>query len=399
LLGGVSPGVSPALFQLSIDRGSISFRERSPTLHQFPGNGIAGGLPMQHGCSLGDRRGEVSRVCRVGAGSQHPRGGEVERHAHVLGSAVLSSVSICTAARFQRQFSAPGLAWDLLGRSAMSKSARSRLAGIALLDTPVTPRLRVRSWHHRFGPTELGSGSHAFVEVAWVLEGAVTYRVGDRDIVVESGRGIVIPARVEHATRVSPGSRAGSAWIASEQVSGVAASLGRRAFAEATLLGDASDLARLGALLESEAEEARAGQLLAAEALAEALVVAIVRRAPAAVQSPSDPRLGKAIALIESQYAESLGVDALSRAAGISRFHFSRMFRDALGMSPYQYLQRVRLERARELLLGGNCVTDAALSVGFRDLGRFARAFREEFGCAPSDVGPARIAARSARSA
>jgi len=93
---------------------------------------------------------------------------------------------------------------------------------------------------------------------------------------------------------------------------------------------------------------------------------------------------------MESHYAEPLGIADLSRAAGISRAHFSRRFRDALGLSPYQYLQRVRIHRARELLGRGHGVTEAALSGGYRDLGRFAQAFRRHVGCAPSELRPRR---------
>ena len=281
----------------------------------------------------------------------------------------------------------------------MTASLRGSLAGIALLDTPVTPRVRVRSWHHRFGRTDFPPATHGFVEVAWLLDGTATYRIGAREISISSGQGIVVPARTEHATRISPGARAGSAWIASEMVSDVTASLGRKPLTEATLLEDAAHVARVGALLQTEAEATRPGQLLAVDALAEALVVAIVRAVPDAARAARDPRIANAVALIESRYSEPLSVDDLSRAAGISRFHFSRMFRDELGVSPYQYLQRVRVERADELLARGHGVTEAALSVGFRDLGRFARAFREQTGRGPSERSRARIAARSARSA
>ena len=284
----------------------------------------------------------------------------------------------------------------MVGTAPAFARGMSSLSGFVVLDAPVTPRVRVRSWHHRSGPTEFPAGTHAFVEVAWVLEGRATYRVGDRELVVERGQGIVIPARVDHATRIEPGTRAGSAWLACELVSSVAATLGRRAFAGATLIADARDLANLGALLTAEAAEAQAGQLLAVESLAEALVVAVVRRAPGASSASRDPRLTNALALIDTHYAEALTVDDLSRAAGLSRFHFSRMFRDALGVSPYQYLQRVRLERAHELLASGHAVTEAALSVGYRDLGHFAKAFHEHFGCPPSqaagDAGRARSA-------
>jgi AraC-like DNA-binding protein len=263
---------------------------------------------------------------------------------------------------------------------------RMPLFGIAVLDVPVTPRVRVRRWHHRWGPSVFPPGAHREVEVAWTLEGSVGYRIGDATYDVAAGSGIVVPAKVDHATSVTPGTSAGSAWIATELVCDVAASMGRRAFGCPTLLPDTEQVARVGSLLWTEAAEIRAGRLVAVEALAEALVVAVLRAAPPAVRATRDPRISAAVALMESHYAEPLGVDDLSRAAGISRAHFSRCFREALGLSPYQYLQSVRIQRARELLGCGHGVTEAALSVGYRDLGRFARAFRRQVGCAPSDV-------------
>ncbi len=260
------------------------------------------------------------------------------------------------------------------------------LSGFAVQDVPVTPRVRVRSWHHRWGPTAFPPGAHLELEVAWTLEGSASYRIGDATYNVPAGSGIVVPVKLEHATSVTPGTRAGSAWIASELVCEVAASIGRNVFTGPTLLPDTEQLARIGALLQTEAAEPRAGRLVAVEALAEALVVAILRAAPENEHTSRDPRISAAVALMESRYAEPLGVDDLSRTAGISRAHFSRRFREALGLSPYQYLQRVRIDRARELLGRGHGVTEAALSVGYRDLGRFARAFRRQVGCAPSDV-------------
>jgi AraC family transcriptional regulator len=77
----------------------------------------------------------------------------------------------------------------------------------------------------------------------------------------------------------------------------------------------------------------------------------------------------------------------------MSRFHFSRLFRDEIGQAPYQYLLRVRLARATELLRGGHhSVTEAALESGFTDLSRFASMFKKQTGKRPSDVARARSA-------
>jgi AraC family transcriptional regulator len=124
---------------------------------------------------------------------------------------------------------------------------------------------------------------------------------------------------------------------------------------------------------------------LAAETLSEALLVEVLRSTPVAPGGGRDPRIRRAIELIEARYAEALGIDELSREAGMSRFHFSRQFRAQTGQSPYRFLLATRVRRAAALLAGGRAsVTEAALEVGFTDLGRFAAAFRRELGCAPS---------------
>ena len=268
-------------------------------------------------------------------------------------------------------------------------SARSPLEGFAILDVAVTTHVRVRVWHHRFGPTSFAPRTHPHVEVAWVLEGEVTYGLADGDLLVRAGEGAVIPAGVEHGTSVTPGTRAGSAWLSAERFAEIAAAVGREPSRAPLILGDAGPLAAVGALLAAEARESRPGRLVAAGALAEALAVAVLRAHGPAPRA-HDPRIARALSRIESDYAEELGVDELARAAGMSRFHFSRAFRAELGLSPYRYLQRVRIARARELLDGGHRVTEAALSVGFRDLGRFARAFRAETGITPSAARPRR---------
>jgi AraC family transcriptional regulator len=138
------------------------------------------------------------------------------------------------------------------------------------------------------------------------------------------------------------------------------------------------------------------GALLAADAMIEAILVSVLRpRAIAAVSDgprpPRDPAIAAAVRFIDAAYAEPLTVESIAKSARMSRFHFSRRFRDATGRSPYRYLQDVRLGRAAELLRRGrHGVTEAALSVGFTDPSRFARAFRAKFGASPAHYAKAR---------
>ncbi|MGA9597032.1 MAG: helix-turn-helix domain-containing protein [Acidimicrobiia bacterium] len=74
--------------------------------------------------------------------------------------------------------------------------------------------------------------------------------------------------------------------------------------------------------------------------------------------------------LADARDFEPLTVSDLARAAGMSRAHFSRQFRDAFGEAPHQYLLTRRLERAAALLRNTDwAVTDICFAVGLTSLG------------------------------
>ncbi|MGC4047148.1 MAG: GyrI-like domain-containing protein [Armatimonas sp.] len=74
----------------------------------------------------------------------------------------------------------------------------------------------------------------------------------------------------------------------------------------------------------------------------------------------------------------------LADAAGFSAFHFSRMFAGMVGESPGELLKRLRLERAALSLKARQRVTEVAFDAGYESLEAFSRAFRNAFGCSPS---------------
>ncbi len=71
-----------------------------------------------------------------------------------------------------------------------------------------------------------------------------------------------------------------------------------------------------------------------------------------------------------------LDVRRLAKAAGLSPFQFVRSFEGAYGMTPGRLVQRVRLERARDLLVRGTSVTSACFEVGYASLGSFSATFQ-----------------------
>lgn len=90
--------------------------------------------------------------------------------------------------------------------------------------------------------------------------------------------------------------------------------------------------------------------------------------------------------LIDRHYAEPLDLDAMARAAGFSRYHFARLFREAYGEPPAAYLSRRRVERAQDLLRSANLtVTEVCHLVGFSSLGSFSSRFTALVGVPPSE--------------
>lgn len=77
-------------------------------------------------------------------------------------------------------------------------------------------------------------------------------------------------------------------------------------------------------------------------------------------------------------------LDALARAAGMSRFHFHRVFKRVTGVTPRAYIAGHRGERVREALQTSRTVTDAIYDAGFNSSGRFYAASSELLGMAPS---------------
>ncbi|ABD05510.1 transcriptional regulator, AraC family [Rhodopseudomonas palustris HaA2] len=87
---------------------------------------------------------------------------------------------------------------------------------------------------------------------------------------------------------------------------------------------------------------------------------------------------------IEAQCTEAIDLEAAAARAGLSPFHFLRLFSAVLGVTPHQYLVRSRLRRAARLLAADDGpITDIAYEVGFADLSNFIRSFRRAAGLSP----------------
>jgi AraC family transcriptional regulator len=87
---------------------------------------------------------------------------------------------------------------------------------------------------------------------------------------------------------------------------------------------------------------------------------------------------------LEAHSHECVDLDAAAHSVGLSPFHFLRLFAKVLGVTPHQYLVRLRLRSAARLLADDTrSITDIALDVGFADLSNFVRTFHRAAGVSP----------------
>ncbi len=121
--------------------------------------------------------------------------------------------------------------------------------------------------------------------------------------------------------------------------------------------------------------------------LAETVIGALSGHAAphARVSAREARRIADALRHIEERADEPLDLATLAGIARLSKYHFLRVFRRAIGMTPYQFLLNVRMRRAAvRLLRSPETITAIAFAAGFGDLSTFNRRFRDVFGLSPS---------------
>jgi len=96
-------------------------------------------------------------------------------------------------------------------------------------------------------------------------------------------------------------------------------------------------------------------------------------------------RLKRVLEYIDANLDENVKLSDLSEAAGMSLYHFAKLFKQSTGESPHQFVLRRRIERAKELLRNPKMsVLEASVRTGFVDQRHFAKVFRRIVGATPT---------------
>jgi AraC-like DNA-binding protein len=141
---------------------------------------------------------------------------------------------------------------------------------------------------------------------------------------------------------------------------------------------------RMEAELESEKQESRIAAL--AYFL---LIITLLRRQSRPWESTGSTaaghRVSRALEFIEEHFSDPITIEDIVSHSQVSRRHFFRLFEQAVGVAPMEYLKKLRLQKAASMLLTTKAsVTQVAFACGFNDSNYFSSLYHKEFGKSPS---------------
>lgn len=99
-------------------------------------------------------------------------------------------------------------------------------------------------------------------------------------------------------------------------------------------------------------------------------------------------RISRAREYLAAHYHRNVTLDELAGVAEFSPYHFLRVFRNAIGLTPHVYLTQIRIEAAKRLLQTGRSIASTAYETGFVDQSHFTRQFKRLLGVTPGQYLP-----------
>ena len=104
---------------------------------------------------------------------------------------------------------------------------------------------------------------------------------------------------------------------------------------------------------------------------------------PQLIHDDTFRRLCRGRDLLASEYPSRVLLEHAAREACLSEYHFHRLFRVSFGETPHEFLTRMRMDRAKQMLASERSVTEVCFEIGYESLGSFSSKFRARFGRSP----------------
>lgn len=260
------------------------------------------------------------------------------------------------------------------------------------------------------GCSPVDSHRHDFVEIVFIMQGSCVHSHRDTDTNLIPGDVFIVEPHEEHAYRISSQTiiynclfypeALGDDWKSLKNLSGiydfmVVEPFYRHESHQQDILhlppDELSDIKHILNRMISEQELRQRGSTLVQKANLLMLLAIIGRAWESQFQSKSESyvvkrqMLAEAIKYIEQNLSSSLKIDEIAAMVYLSPDYFRRLFRETTGLSPIEYINKLRISKAAKLLSAQKLtVSEAAELVGIYDVNYFSRLFRSIMGYSPS---------------
>lgn len=243
---------------------------------------------------------------------------------------------------------------------------------------------------------------HNCMEIGYLLEGSGVIHLGDKEVAYSAPCVVLIPPHIPHTNQVDAGQVCRWKWMyvdplrmlptLSPRLSSMLAEYLCILGGNACVLREDEHprICAMVAVILEELENKQQHYHHVVRSLFNALFLMLMRSINAREQKERyvNEQLGcifPAVTYIAENYMKDVNLDSLSQLCHVSSSHFRRLFKQVLGWSPMDYVQKVRIDRACVLLYGGDLsMAEISQQVGYPSLSSFNRQFRRLHDMSPN---------------
>ena len=230
---------------------------------------------------------------------------------------------------------------------------------------------------------------HENIELLYIMEGEGQVLLGDRSVSARPGRIVAVNSFVAHSASTESGLCYACLIVDTRFLLENGINISALRLHE--VIDDSEAAARFSEIIEEYSREksfAEAG--IRASVLR--LLLHLCRNHSVPSESRSSPDTAAflsvctAIEFVKENFGSRITLDAVAASAGLTKYHFLRKFKRITGLTVLEYINTVRCQHARQLLVGGASVKDAAIRSGFENFSHFSSVFKKYTGVLPSEV-------------
>lgn len=240
---------------------------------------------------------------------------------------------------------------------------------------------------------------HDFLEISFILEGEVVYHVDQKVLTLNAGNLLLFNPGVDHWEEQLSETRSHQLHIGIKNVSltGLARNVFPNNQAYLQLDRDLAEILSKAWQIIAELNEQKSEHNLMVKSLVTEILVLILRGLEK--RQPIQPLMSQTkirqqklvnhtVYYLENHYMEEITLEMLAKKLFVSPTFLSKIFKEAMGVSPINYLIKIRLERSKVLLTNEEMsVKEIAGFVGYSDALYFSKLFKKYYGESPTKLG------------